>query len=219
MNEQEEMIEFLESVEHLGIYIVDRKTMEVYYENATARRYTVKDRIGQPCYLVHGNKSMCASCPLRNKDRVSYVNREDHGMVFSVKAKNITWKGIASYMILVDKEREIPKRKSLSEESMERMNRAPHSSIRSYVDINMSNMKCQAMHFAENGKHKIYNMPYDQYVSEVCFTEYVREEDRRRGMQILGSDNLRKLSEDSDGPSETRVSIRVSEEYLWRRGC
>ena len=77
MEEKNEIQSFLESFEHTGIYIVDRETMEVYFENKTAKKYTVKDRTGQPCYLVHGNKSMCASCPLRNRNRKTIVNRED----------------------------------------------------------------------------------------------------------------------------------------------
>ena len=36
MDMQDEMTAFLESFEHTGIYIIDRETMEVYFENATA---------------------------------------------------------------------------------------------------------------------------------------------------------------------------------------
>ena len=209
MNQQDNTVMFLESFEHTGIYIIDRQTMEVYYENATAQKYTVKDRIGQPCYKVHGNKSMCASCPLRNKERISYVNREDYGMVLSVKAKETIWKGIPTYAIIVEKAKDIPQRKSLSEESLERMNRALHESIISYVDVNMGTEMCQAIHFSEDGEHQLYEMKYDKYVKEICFSNDVLKKDRIRGNQILGTDHLRKLSQDSDGAKEISIRFRT----------
>ncbi len=212
MNNEEELIEYLESFEHTGIYIIDRETLVVYYENRTAKKYTVKDRIGQPCYLVHGNKSMCYSCPLRNKDRITYVTREDHGMVFSVSARETMWKGIPTYTITVEKSKELPKRNTLSEESLERMNRALHSSIISYVDINMSTEECQAIHFAENGEHRIYNMSYEEYFKNICARQYVFEEDIIRSEQVLGIDNLRRISEDSEGENETSTRFRIKDD-------
>ena len=209
MTSQDEMTEFLESFEHTGIYIIDRKTMEVYYENATAKKYTIKDRIGQPCYLVHGNKSMCATCPLRDEKRITYVNREDHGMVFSVTAKDTVWKGIPTYTIIVEKSQDIPKRKSLSEASIERMNRALHSSIISYVDINMGTEECQAIHFSEDGEHQIYNMPYDDYMRKVCMGKYIYPEDYERGEHILGIEHFRELNQDSDGATEVSTRFRI----------
>ena len=209
MSDSEDLVEFLESFEHTGIYVIDRETMEVYYENKTAKKYTVKDRIGQPCYLAHGNKSMCATCPLRNKERISYVHREDHGMVFSVSAKETVWRGIPTYTVIVEKDRDLPKRKSLSEESLERMNRALHSSIISYVDVNMGDETCQAIHFSSDGQHRIFDMPYDEYMRKICFSNYVFAEDHIRGAQVLGIENFRALSGDSEGPSETSVRFRV----------
>lgn len=209
MDLQDDMVAFLESFEHTGIYIIDRETMEVYFENSTAQKYTVKDRVGQPCYLVHGNKSMCASCPLRNKERKTYVNRDDHGMVFSVTAKDTIWKGIPTYTIVVEKEKDIPKRKSLSEESLDRMNRALHASIVSYLDVNMENEMCQAIHFSEDGNHQIYEMPYLDYVKKICFHNYVLKEDQLRAEKELGITKLRELNQDSEGPLERSIRFRV----------
>ncbi|MGI6501698.1 MAG: response regulator [Anaerostipes sp.] len=209
MNKDNEIITFLESFQHTGIYIVDRETLKVYYENGTARKYTIVDRIGQPCYQVHGNTSMCASCPLRNKDRKTFVNREDHHMIFSVSAKETMWKGIPTYTIIVEKERDLPKRKSLPEASLERMNRALHSSVISYVDVNMGTGMCQAIHFSKDGNHKIYNMLYDEYMRAVCFNEKVFPEDRSKGERVLGIENFQKLSEDSEGENEISIRYRV----------
>lgn len=209
MNGQDELEAFLESFEHTGVYIVDRQTMEVYFENTTAQKYTKKDRIGQPCYLAHGNTSMCASCPVRNKDRKTLVNREDFGMIFSVRARDTMWKGRESYEIVVEKDRDIPKRKSLSEETLDRMNRALHDSIVSYVDINMETEYCQAIHFAEDGNHDVFEMPYEQYMHEVCCDRYIYKEDRERSESVLGLDNLRALSADCESMRENTVRFRI----------
>ncbi len=209
MKEISELESYLESFEHTGIYIIDRKTMEVYYENATALKYTGRNRVGEPCYLVHGNVSMCASCPLRKPDKKTLVNRADLGMVFAVTSRETKWKGKDCYTIHVEKERELPKHTTLSAESLERMNRALHSSIISYVDVNMATCMCQAIHFSEEGDHQIFDMPYEEYVQDICMKRYVHEEDRIRGEAVLGLHRLKEISSDSEGSTEESVRFRI----------
>ena len=70
-----------DALQHTSIYIVDRETMITYYENPIAQQYSVKERIGKPCYSSHGNTSMCSSCPIRTQEHVSFVSRGDLNMV------------------------------------------------------------------------------------------------------------------------------------------
>ncbi len=90
-------------LEFRTIYIVDRETFVTYYENPVAQKTSVKNRIGLPCYSIHGNNSVCASCSVRKENRTSFVTRNDLGMIFIVQSEETVWNGHPAYLITVKK--------------------------------------------------------------------------------------------------------------------
>lgn len=200
-----DIIQFLESFGHTGIYIIDRSTMEVYYENTTAQKVTVQNRIGQPCYLVHGNTAMCASCPLRNENRTSYAIRKDLGMVFMIQALETEWDGNEAYAILVRKQSNLPKNTSMNADMQQRLNRAIHSTVYSYCEINMSTGDCHVIHFGQKDK-ELHDFPYEVHLSDVL-EKYVNPLEKDSVLETLGLENLQKLSAQSDGPKEITIKF------------
>ncbi|MDD3219429.1 MAG: response regulator [Lachnospiraceae bacterium] len=199
---------FLESFQHTGIYIIDRVSMVVYYENSVAAKYTAKDRIGEPCYLVHENQNMCASCPLRHKDWTSYVIREDLDMVFVMQATETMWQGKEVYAIFVRRQKNIPK-KSMSEGMTRRMNRALNTSVLTYCEINMKTLKAKALHFSDKDTNRIIEGNYADHLQRMT-DYYVHPKDRERVHNTLGLLALQKVSADSEGVSEISVRYRSS---------
>lgn len=205
---QNDLTDFLESFPHMGIYIIDRETMKVLYENKTAQKYTIDNRIGEPCYLVHGNKSMCASCPLRREDRTSYAVREDLGMIFVIEAVEMLWQGKDVYAIFVRKQSEIPKKNALDDDLIRRMNRALNSSVLMYCEVNMKTMSERSVYFSRE-KSQAPEEAYETHLKKMC-EYYVYEQDQERVMEAISLQRLLALSADSEGPSEIHVRYRSS---------
>ncbi|MDD3338983.1 MAG: hypothetical protein PHS82_09040, partial [Lachnospiraceae bacterium] len=205
---QNELTFFLESFRHTGIYLIDRTTMEVYYENAIAQKYTVEDRIGRPCYQVHGNKTMCSSCPLRKPERVSHVIREDLGMTFVMHAIETRWQGKDVYTILVQKQEELSQ-KSMDEAMKKRMDRALCASVLSYCEINMRTLRSQSRFFSDPDVEHVIEDIYTEHLRKMC-EYYIHPEDRDHVGESIGLERLQDLSADGDGPKEFRVRYRSS---------
>lgn len=180
---QNDLTEFLESFPHMGVYIIEQKTMKVLYENKTAQKYTINNRIGEPCYLVHGNQSMCASCPLRKEDMTSYAVREDLGMVFVIEAAQMLWQGKDAYAIFVRKQSELPKENSLDDDLIRRMNRALNSSVLMYCEVNMKTLRERSVYFSRD-KFQAPEEAYEVHLKKMC-EYYVYEQDQGRVMEAI----------------------------------
>ncbi len=199
---------FINSFKHTGIYIIDRDSMEVYYENDTARKYTGRNRNGEACYLTHGNNSMCASCPLRREDKTSFVIREDYGMVFIIQAVETVWEGIPSYIITVRKQIDMPLHdRSVNEGMTKRMNRAINSTILTYCEVNMKTLMCKCVHF-DDAEDMIEGI-YDAHIRKLA-QNVIHQEDIDRFLDELGVEHLTKISSDSNGPLEISVRYRTN---------
>ena len=205
---QNDLTEFLESFPHMGVYIIEQKTMKVLYENKTAQKYTINNRIGEPCYLVHGNQSMCASCPLRKEDMTSYAVREDLGMVFVIEAAQMLWQGKDAYAIFVRKQSELPKENSLDDDLIRRMNRALNSSVLMYCEVNMKTLRERSVYFSRD-KFQAPEEAYEVHLKKMC-EYYVYEQDQGRVMEAISPKRLLALSTDSEGPAEIHVRYRSS---------
>lgn len=205
---QKDLTDFLESLPHTSVYIINRETMEVFYENKTSRKHIVQNRIGKPCYLVHGNQSMCASCPLRKADKVSYAVREDIHMVLVIEAAEVTWQGKDAYAVFTRKQSEIPENNSMDDDLFRRMNRALNSSVLTYCEVNMKTFHERSVFFTRE-KAPASGEPYETHLKKMC-EYFIYEQDRKRVMEAISLERLLALSADSEGPAEIHVRYRSS---------
>ena len=203
-----EATKIFDAFEHTGIYIVDRDTMMTYYENPTAQKYSVKNRIGKPCYSIHGNTSICKSCPLRSPNHVSFVNRADHGMVLVVRSEAIVWERRPAYLITVTKQMDLPQMTG-EEKAMSRMSRALKSSVDVYTEINLVTMDYRQVNLRGNDCFDV--APSGAYAP--AFEHMCRDEiypaDVPAVRKTLAPAVLQALGADSNGPSEVSVRYRL----------
>lgn len=209
MKLNESLVMFLESFVHTGIYCIDRNSMEVVYENATARNYSEKERIGKPCYESHGNTSICFSCPLRKPDRTSFVIREDYGMIFTLKALETVFDDRPVYCIFVSKYKDLDIKMGEHRAQFSRMNRAMQSTLLSYCEVNMSSMKCTSIPFFKANMEEMKEHDYAGYFEEICRL-YIHPDDISRLKKVLHPDILQMHSRNSSGPSEISIRYRSS---------
>lgn len=197
-----------DALQHTGIYIVDRETMITYYENPIAQQYSVKERIGKPCYSSHGNTSMCSSCPIRTQEHVSFVSRGDLNMVFIVRSVEITWNGRPSYLISVAKQMDLPHMTEY-DKSMNRMSRALQCSVSVYTEINMEAMSYRRIKL--KNVQRFDTAPVGDYarVFELMCQNEIHPDDVARVRENLAPDILHAISADSKGASEFSVRYRL----------
>ena len=197
-----------DKLEHTGVYIVDKDTLITYYENPVAQKYSIQNRIGQPCYSIHGNTSMCSSCPLRKKEGVSFVNRIDLKMVFKLTSEEVQWEGHAAYKITVVKERDLA---NITEQevSLSRMNRALEKSVNVYTEINMETMQYRQMNIQNCNHFSV--QPQGDYASafEYMCAHEIAPEDVAEVRRTMAPEVLRAMSANSDGPEESVVRYHL----------
>ena len=197
-----------DSLQHTGVYIVDRETFVTYYENPVAQRTSVKNRIGIPCYTIHGNQSVCSSCPIRKENHTSFVNRNDLGMIFIVQSEEIDWNGHPSYLITVKKHRDITETVS-SEISLNRMTRALRQSVNVYTEINLENMQYRQINL-KNAEHYTV-LPEGAYVPayEHMLKNEIDPDDIDAVQRVMAPEVLQALGADSNGPDEVVARYHI----------
>lgn len=201
-------ISYFERQKHTGIYIIDADTMTVLYENPIAQQYSEVNRIGKPCFSIHGNNSMCKSCPLRSPNHTSLVNRSDHNMIFSVEAVADEWQGKPAYIIVVRKHKEM-EGSADDEKMMQRMLRALQRAIGVYTEINM---KTGEYRNSNRGRFSFFSGNnsgnYAEEFEKLCQNK-IAEEDLPEMRAKLSWEALNHIISDSDGPEELSVRYRV----------
>ena len=194
--------------EHIGVYIVDRETMNTYYENPIAQRYSGKDRIGKPCYSIHGNLGMCSSCPIRKADHVSLVNRTDLNMVFAVRCEETDWQGHPAYLITVVKQESLADN-SDDEKSMNRMSRALQKSVAVYTEINMETMRYRQINLRGDICYNIEaEGDYALACEHMCLDE-IHPDDVEEVRRTMAPEVLQRIAADSEGADEVAVRYRL----------
>ncbi|MDD3279642.1 MAG: response regulator [Lachnospiraceae bacterium] len=206
------VVSYFEGLEHTGIYIIDPETFTVLYENPVAQKYSVKNRIGQPCYSIHGNKGMCKNCPLRTQEHRSFVNRSDHDMIFSVEASPSWWREKPVYIITVRKQQDLNLHIK-NEKILNRMLRVFQQTYGVYTEVNMQDGH---YHQVNTGQLTYFSIPeegtYKTAFEHMC-SEEVLEEDVPEVKKILSWEVLSEIISDSEGLTE--ISVR----YHLKKSC
>ncbi|MDD3347315.1 hybrid sensor histidine kinase/response regulator [Oscillibacter sp.] len=207
--------DIFDNFKHTGIYIVDRDTLITYYENPVAQAYSVKNRIGKPCYSIHGNKEMCASCPIRSKDHVSFVNHSDANMIFIVRSVEIDWNGKPSYLLAVQKQVDLPFQ-SEDEKSMNRMTRALQKSVSVYTEINLETMQYRQITLQNPD---VFSVPsagdYPTAFEYMCQAE-IHPDDVDEVRRLLSPAVLLENGSDANGAEEVTVRYRLKNTFPFR---
>lgn len=202
--------EVFDSLEHIGIYVVDKESLIVYYENPTAQKYSVKNRIGKPCYSIHGNIDMCSSCPIRKKDHVSYVVRNDHNMVFDMKCSELVWEGHPAYMLSLTKKQDI--HLSDDDKSINRMSRALQKSVNVYTEINLETIKYKQINLKDAKHYSVEPVgDYAPAFEHMCQCE-IHPDDVPEVRRLMAPEVLQQYGADPDGPKEVTVRYRLKNE-------
>lgn len=194
--------------EHSGIYIVDRDTLITYYENPITKVYTGKDRIGKPCYSIHGNSGMCSSCPIRKENHTSYVTRSDYNMVFVVRAVEIQWEGKPSYLIAVQKQADVLYQ-SDQERALNRMGRALQKTVNVYTEINLDTMEYRQINLKEEHNFLVASTGDYEPAYEYMCREEIHPDDVEDVRRMMSPEVMQKNGADVDGPEEIIVRYRL----------